>query len=78
MSEMTLFRDNKFPWKIDETEVMRKFVESPLFRENNRPENVRFALFIARQEPAGLQSTFRSDEFTRAYDLFTQMKHKLL
>lgn len=74
---MTLFKDNKFPWRIDETEVMRKFTESPLYQENNRPENVRLALFIARSEPAGLQSTFRTEEFNRCYDLFTQIKHKL-
>ena len=77
MSEMNLFKNNKLPWRIDEREVLRLFKESPLYQENNRPENVRLALFIARTEPAGLQSTFRTDEFNRCYDLFTQIKHKL-
>ena len=69
---MHLFKNAKEPWEIGDLKVIELYKKSPIFQETNRPENVKLALFIARQEPAGLQSTFKTDEFNRVYGILSQ------
>lgn len=71
---MVLYRNNKVQFELPDEEVMYRFAGSEVYRNKQLDEDVRFALFLAYDEPAGLQSTSAKDEFNRVWDLWTANK----
>lgn len=71
---MILYRDNKVQFELPDEEVLYRFAGSEVRRNKQLDEEVRFALFLAYDEPAGLQSTSVKEEFNRVWDLWTENK----
>ena len=63
---------------MDADKILEGFAKSYIRKEyNDSPENVRLALFVAWDEPIGLNATFpNSKEFNKLYKNWTVNKTK--
>ena len=77
---MKLFRDNDPAqcFTMSEDEVLQQFVNSKRYADRSREVKVRLALFIAADEPDGLQSTFLGFQFIKLWDYWCANKHKFI
>lgn len=75
---MKLKKDNRIPWELSDLEIVNGFINSQMFKNASRELHVRLALYIAFDEPKGLQSVFvDAKEFTDVLDLlYLQLKLK--
>lgn len=75
---MKLKKDNKIPWELSDLEIVKGFIDSQIFKNAYRELHVRLALYIATDEPKGLQSVMvDAKEFTDVLDLlYLQLKIK--
>lgn len=77
---MKLIRDNDISkiFEMDEDEILQQFANSEICKDKTRGEKIRLALFIAYDEPNGLQSTFYGHQFEKLWDNWCANKHKFI
>lgn len=75
-----LFRDNDIKQcrEISEDDLLQGFANSERYLDKSRDEKVRLGLFIAADEPNGLQSTFLGYQFVRLWDYWCANKYRFI
>jgi hypothetical protein len=76
---MILYKDNKRfqRYNADDSHVLSSFKQSEYYNDRTRDEIVRLALFIAADEPNGLQSTCSFRQLNETFDFYCGIKPKL-
>lgn len=77
---MILYRNNdvKQAYEADVDVILTGFAQSEVYQDKTRDEKIRLALFIAFDEPNGLQSSFLGHQFNKLWDFWCENKFKFI